>query len=94
MCASCGPDGPLEDVDDRIEQSVVCCLAEAGSDFDDKAFADDIACCGHDEVYARRAHSNKKYVVNGKRIHMWRLPCTPRVDGAFRRSMDTVVIFT
>ena len=52
MCVSRGPDEEFDDIEDRIEQDIVCAYVSVEADVNNPAAAEEIAEAAHDEICA------------------------------------------
>ena len=43
ICRSCGPDNDFEDIEDRIEQDIVCAYLSIGANLDDPDVCQEVA---------------------------------------------------
>ena len=73
---SCAPPGEFEDIEDAIEQDVVCAFLAANCDLNDKAICAEIADAVHGELaaFAAREQAAKRGVPTQRVVHPFRPP--------------------
>ena len=74
FCQSCGPESEFADMEDRIEQDIVCAYFCSGCDLDDKGVCEEISNTVHDEIFAfySREEARSRGVPVAKHVHAYR----------------------
>ena len=75
-CHSCAPKEEFEDIEDAIEQDIVCAFMAADCDLNDKPTCEDIADAVHNELVAlvAREQAQKRGVETSRVVHQFRPP--------------------